>query len=79
MKSVITNKELREDILAQRQRALSSVVPGAGRVGATNYAVTKKDILVAREEMQNARGKARVEAQRRYIAVHHQFAHQNKG
>jgi hypothetical protein len=79
MKSVITNKELREDILAQRQKALSSVVPGAGRVGAPNYAVTQKDILHARDEMQSARGRARVEAQKRYIAVQHQYAHQNKG
>jgi hypothetical protein len=80
MKSVITNKELREEILNQRQAALNSAAPGMGRAGgAGTYAVTQKDVMTARDEMNKCRGKARVEAQKRYIAMQHQYAHQNKG
>lgn len=80
MKSVITNKDLRDDILSQRQRALNSSAPGIGRAGgAGTYAVTQEDVMVARDEMMKTNGKARVEAQKRYIGMQHQYAHQNKG
>lgn len=79
MKSVITNKELRADILEQRKQALNSAAPGMGRAtGYGSYTVTQKDVMTAREEMLKARGKARVEAQNRYIAMQHQMAHQGK-
>ncbi len=80
MKSVITNKDLREDILAQRTAVLNSTAPGMGRAGgAGSYAVTQKDVLASRDEMMKSRGKQRVEAQKRYVALQHQMAHQNKG
>jgi len=80
MKSVITNKELREEILNQRTAALNSAAPGMGRAsGSGSYLVTQKDVMAARDEMTKARGKARIEAQKRYISLQHQVAHQNKG
>lgn len=76
LKEAIKNKEVRESILAQRTAALNSSTPGVGRVSASNYNnVTHEDVIKAREAMTKTRGKARVEAQRRYIALAGQLAH----
>ena len=41
-----------------------------------NYGtVTHKDVITARAEMLKTRGKARVEAQKRYISLSSQLAH----
>lgn len=78
MKNIITNKELRDEILEQRKAALNSAAPGMGRAGgAGSYVVTNKDVMTARNEMVKSRGKARIEAQKKYIALQHQIAHQN--
>ena len=79
LKEAIKNKEVREAILAQRTQALNSSVPGSNRVTVGSYnQVTHKDVIGAREEMLKMRGKARVEAQRRYIALSAQLAHANE-
>lgn len=76
LKEAIKNKEVRESILAQRTAALNSSTPGVGRVSSNNYNnVTHDDVIKAREAMTKTRGKARVEAQRRYIALAGQLAH----
>lgn len=76
LRQAITNKEVRESIMAQRSEMLNSSVPGSGRVSTGgNYNITEKDVLKARDEMNNSRGRARVEAQKRYIAMQHQRAH----
>jgi hypothetical protein len=76
LKEAIKNKEVRDALLEQRTKALNSTVPGSNRVSSGNYNdVTHQDILKAREVMTKSRGKARVEAQRRYIALSAQLAH----
>jgi transcriptional regulator with XRE-family HTH domain len=79
LKDAITNKEIREELLAQRTAALNSAAPGMGRTGgAPSYSVTKKDVLTARTEMEKVRGKARVEARNKYISLQRQYAHQER-
>jgi hypothetical protein len=76
LKEAIKDKDLRAQILDQRTKSLNSSVPGANRVSSNNYNnVTHEDILKAREVMTKSRGKARVEAQKRYIALSAQLAH----
>ncbi len=76
LKEAIKNKDVRESIMAQRTAALNSSTPGVGRVSASNYNnVTHQDVIKARETMTQCRGKARVEAQKRYIALSAQLAH----
>ena len=76
LKEAIKNKDVRESILAQRTAALNSSAPGTGRVSINNYGtVTHKDVITARAEMLKTRGKARVEAQKRYISLSSQLAH----
>ncbi len=77
LKQAITNNEVRETILNQRQEALRTGVPGMNRVAAGgNYQVTEKDAMKARDEMNATRGKARIKAQERYIALQREIAHQ---
>lgn len=78
LQKAIIDKDLQEEILKQRSEALNSMTPGVGKVSIGYHAVTQKDVLVARDEMTKSAGKARVEAQKRYIALQHQYAHQNK-
>jgi hypothetical protein len=76
LKEAIKNKDVRESLMAERTAALNSSTPGLGRVSSNNYNnVTHEDIIKAREVMTKSRGKARVEAQRRYIALSAQMAH----
>lgn len=81
LNDAITNKEIRESILTQRQQYLNSTVPGGHRVSPAGggYAVTEKDIYKARDEVQSSRGKAKVEATKRYINLQREFAHQKQG
>lgn len=76
LEKAITDKSLRDDILAQRTKSLNSTAPGVGGVAPYDHQVTQKDVLAAREEMNNARGKARVELQRKYISLSNRLAHQ---
>jgi hypothetical protein len=77
LKEAITDKEVREAILAQRNSVLNSSVPGIG--SSPGYrTVTEKDALKARAEMEGLRGNARVEAQRKYIALQKELAHQKQ-
>lgn len=79
LKQAIVNKDIQDQIFAQREAALNSQVPGSGRVSTGGgYHVTDKDVLKAREEMNSMRGKARVEAQRRYINLNRELAHQKQ-
>ena len=79
LKEAIKNKEVRDAILAQRTAALSSSVPGMSKVSTGSYnQVTHQDILAARDVMTKSRGKARVEAQKRYINLASQLAHASK-
>jgi hypothetical protein len=76
LKEAIKDKDLRAQILEQRTKTLNSSVPGVGRVSSGNYnAVTHEDVIKSREVMLKSRGKARVEAQKRYIAMSSQLAH----
>lgn len=76
LKEAIKNKEVREAILNQRTQALNSSVPGVNRVSSGSYnSVTHADVHKAREVMMSSRGKARVEAQNRYVALSSQLAH----
>lgn len=80
LNDAIVNKEIRESILEQRRLNLNSSVPGANRVSVGGgYAVTEKDIYKARDEVQSSRGKAKVEATKRYINLQREFAHQKQG
>jgi len=76
MKEAIKNKEVRDAILEQRTKSLNSTIPGSSTVNVSNYsAVNHEDVRKAREVMMGTRGKARVEAQARYVALSSQLAH----
>lgn len=76
LNEAIKDKDLRNQLLEQRTKALNSSVPGSNRVSIGSYNdVTRKDVLAAREEMTKSRGRARVEAQKRYIDLSSKLAH----
>ena len=76
LKEAIKDKDLRAQLLDQRTKMLNSSVPGGNKVSISNYnSVTHKDVYEARDVMMNSRGKARVEAQKRYVALSSQLAH----
>lgn len=76
LKEAIKNKDVRDQILEQRTKALNSSVPGMNKVTTGNYNnVTHEDVKKAREVMMASRGRARVEAQKRYISLSAQLAH----
>jgi hypothetical protein len=76
MKEAIKNKEVREAILNQRTQALNSSVPGVNQVFSHSYNnVTHEDVIKARDVMTKSRGKARGEAQKRYIGLASKLAH----
>ena len=76
LKEAIKNKEVRDALLAQRTQALNSSVPGVNKVSTGNYnQVTHEDVKKARDVMNSSRGRARVEAQKRYISLSHALAH----
>lgn len=76
LKEAIKSKEVRDAILTQRTQALNSSVPGVGKVSVGNYnQVTHEDIKKARDVMMGSRGRARVEAQKRYVALSAAMAH----
>ncbi len=76
LKEAIKNKDVRDAILEQRTQALNSSIPGSSRVSTGNYnAVTHADVHKQREVMMSSRGKARVEAQKRYVSMSAQLAH----
>lgn len=76
LKEAIKNKEVRDAILDQRTKALNSSVPGMNKVTTGNYNnVTHEDVKKAREVMMASRGRARIEAQKRYISLSSQLAH----
>ncbi len=80
LNEAIKDKNIRDQLLDQRTKALNSSVPGIGRVSVSNYQhVTNDDIVKARDVMLKSRGKARIEAQNRYIALSAQKAHANDG
>jgi len=55
---------------------LNSSVPGVNKVSTGNYnQVTHEDVKKARDVMNSSRGRARVEAQKRYISLSHALAH----
>ena len=79
LKEAIKNKEVRDAILEQRTKVLNSSVPGSSNVSAINYnKVTHEDVKKARDVMMKARGKARIEAQSRYINLNAQLARVNE-
>jgi hypothetical protein len=76
LRQAIMNKELRESIFSQRSEMLNSSIPGTNRISVDGkYNITEKDVLKAREDMNSLRGRARVEARNRYIAMQHHRAH----
>lgn len=76
LKEAIKDKDLRAQLLDQRTKMLNSSVPGGNKVSISNYnSVTHEDVHKARNVMMNSRGKARVEAQKRYVALSSQLAH----
>lgn len=80
LNDAIANKEIREALLAQRTAALNTSVPGMHKVsGAGGYAVTHKDVIKARDEMNSCRGSAKVAARNRYLALTRQVAQQKQG
>lgn len=76
LKEAIKNKEVRDAILNQRTQVLNSSVPGVNKVFSSGYnEVTHEDVIKAREVMTKSRGRARVEAQKRYIGLAAKLAH----
>ncbi len=76
LKEAIKDKDLRSQLLDQRTKMLNSSIPGGNRVSTGTYnQVTHEDVHKAREVMMKTRGKARVEAQNRYVALSSQLAH----
>ena len=76
LKEAIKDKDLRSQILDQRTKMLNSSVPGSNKISVGSYNnVTHEDVRKQRDIMMKSRGKARVEAQKRYIALSSQLAH----
>jgi hypothetical protein len=74
--NAIVDKEVRDALLAARTAALNSTTPGIGRPNSPGgYAISKDDVLKAREVMMKSNGKAKVEAQENYINLQKQYAH----
>lgn len=79
LKEAIKDKDLRGQLLDQRTKLLNSSVPGSNKVSIGNYNdVTHEDLKKARDVMMKSRGRARVEAQKRYISLSSQLAHAGK-
>ncbi len=79
LKEAIKDKDLRAQLLDQRTKMLNSSVPGSGKVSIGSYNdVTHDDVHKARDLMMKSRGKARVEAQKRYVALSGQLAHRGE-
>lgn len=76
LKEAIKDKDLRGQLLDQRTKMLNSSVPGSNKVSVSSYNnVTHEDVKKARDVMMGSRGRARVEAQKRYISMSSQLAH----
>jgi hypothetical protein len=76
LKEAIKDKDLRQQLLDQRTKMLNSSVPGINRPSNGAYnSVTHDDVKKARDAMMQTRGKARIEAQKRYVALSHALAH----
>lgn len=75
LKKLILEKDARDIALQHRNTLLNSRVPGMNTGSPIPYTVTNADVLKARDEMNASRGKARVEAQRKYIALQRHVAH----
>lgn len=76
LKEAIKDKDLREQILEQRSKLLNSSIPGSNNVTIGSYNdVTHEDIRKARDVMMKSRGKARIEAQKKYISLSSRLAH----
>lgn len=76
LKEAIKDKDLRAQILEQRTKMLNSSVPGSGKVSIGSYNdVSHDDVHKARDLMMKSRGKARIEAQKKYVALSHRLAH----
>jgi|GEM_PF-1063681 hypothetical protein len=76
LKEAIKDKDLRGQLLDQRSKMLNSSVPGSGNVSVGSYNdVTHEDIKKARDVMMKSRGRARVEAQKKYISLSSRLAH----
>ena len=78
LKEAIKNKEVRDAILEQRSKHLNSTIPGSSTASASNYnSVNHEDVRKARDVMMNSRGRARVEAQARYVSLSSQLANRD--
>lgn len=76
LKEAIKDKDLRDQLMEQRTKTLNSSVPGSNRVTVGSYNdVTHDDLHKAREAMLKTRGKARMEAQKKYVALASRLAH----
>jgi len=76
LKEAIKDKDLRAQLMEQRTKALNSSVPGSSNVSVGTYNnVTHEDVKKARDVMMASRGRARVEAQKRYVALSSQLGH----
>lgn len=76
LKEAIKDKDLRAQLLDQRTKMLNSSVPGSNKVTTGTYnEVTHDDVHKARDLMMKSRGKARVEAQKKYVALSARLAH----
>lgn len=76
LKEAIKDKDLRDQLLEQRTKTLNSTVPGSSKVTSGSYNdVTHDDLHKAREAMLKTRGKARVEAQKKYVSLAARLAH----
>lgn len=76
LKEAIKNKELRDTLLDQRTKILDSTIPGSNKVNVSNYnVVTHEDVKKARDVMMASRGRARVEAQKKYVSLSSKLAH----
>lgn len=80
LKKLILEKDARDIALQHRASLLNSQVPGmSGTRPNSGYQVTQKDVLAAREEMNNSAGKAKVAARTKYIALSREMAHSKQG
>lgn len=76
LKEAIKDKDIRAQLLDQRTKLLNSSIPGSNRVTVGSYNdVSHEDIKKARDVMMSSRGRARVEAQKKYIALSSRLAH----
>lgn len=74
LKTLITNKEARENALSHRQQLLNNQAPGVSKIAVGSIEVTHDDMIKARDYMMKNKGD--MKARQRYLAIQRELAHQ---